>query len=72
VPDVRGEEDAGYVGFVGDEAGYGDYGRGVVALDHAPYVDVSLCARQSMWLERGRGDVQRYSPRKQAIHPTQP
>lgn len=42
MPHVRGEEDPGYVGFVGEEAGYGDYRGGVVALDHAPYVDVSL------------------------------
>lgn len=43
VADVRGEEDAGNVGAVSGEFADGDDGGCVVALDHAPDVDVALC-----------------------------
>jgi hypothetical protein len=39
---VWGEEDAGYVGCVGEEFADGDEGGYVGALDHAPDVDVAL------------------------------
>lgn len=39
---VRGEEDARYVGCVGNEFADGEDGGGVAALDHAPDVDVAL------------------------------
>jgi hypothetical protein len=42
VADVGGEEDAGNVCSVGGELAYGDDGGCVVALDHAPDVDVAL------------------------------
>ena len=42
VADVWGEEDAGYVGCVGLEGGYGDEGGDVCSLDEAPDVDVTL------------------------------
>lgn len=42
VAHVGGEEYAGDVSAVGGEFADGDYGRGVVSLNHAPYVDVAL------------------------------
>lgn len=42
VADVGREEDARDVGAVGGEFADGDNGGGVVALDHAPDVDVTL------------------------------
>jgi hypothetical protein len=42
VADVGGEEDAGYVGVVGEEFADGDYGGEVAAHDHFPDVDVAL------------------------------
>jgi len=42
VAGVGREEDAGYVGVVGDEFADGDEGGGVAGLDHAPDVDVAL------------------------------
>jgi hypothetical protein len=45
---VGGEEHPRYVGCVGGEHSYGDEGRDVSVLEHAPYVDVSL-----LWLVVG-------------------
>lgn len=42
VAHVWAEEDAGYVGVVGEELADGDYGGEVAAHDHLPDVDVAL------------------------------
>ena len=42
VAHVGAEEDAGYVGVVGEEFADGDYGGQVAAHDHFPDVDVAL------------------------------
>jgi hypothetical protein len=59
VADVGGEEDAGDVGSMGSELAYGDDGGGVVALDHAPDIDVALAVLLALlsWV----GSVQTHS-----------
>ena len=42
VLDVGGEEDAGYVGVVGFEVGYGDEGCFFAVLEEVPDVDIAL------------------------------
>jgi hypothetical protein len=55
VADVGGEKDARDVGGVGGEFADGDDGGGVVALDHAPDVDVALDMCQQTSPRRGYG-----------------
>ena len=49
VADVGGEEDAGDVGVVGFEGGYGNERGDVAVLEHPPDVDIALLDMISLW-----------------------
>jgi hypothetical protein len=55
VPHVWGQQDAGYVGVVGEEFADGDYAGQVAAHDHFPDVDVALegVSKEVKWREPG-------------------